>query len=121
MIARMLALFIGLFTAINLLGNLLSPGFDANAWWIHFSVWLPAWIAQISLGISAAALITFAFQNRRRGERSQFIAVIAAALAGIALLNCISFYRLLASGRIETGLPLPLLLGLCGALRLLVK
>ncbi len=121
MIARILALFIGLFIAINLLGNVIWPGFDANVWWIHFASWLPAWIANVSLGISATALIAFAFQNRRRGQRSKWIATTAAALAIVALLNAISFYWLLATGRIEAGFPVPLSLVACCALVLIAR
>jgi vancomycin permeability regulator SanA len=115
MIARILALFIGLFIAINLLGNVLWPGFDANVWWIHFASWVPAWLVKNSLAISATALIIFAFRNRQRWQRARFTAVIAAALAIIAFINSISFYWLLATGRIA-GFPLPLSLVVCGAL-----
>ena len=116
MTARILALFIGLFIAINLLGNVLWPGFDANGWWIHFARWIPEWIVKNSLAISAITLIVFAFRNRRRWQRARFTAIIAAALAMVALVNSISFYWLLATGRIEAGLPLPLSLFICGAL-----
>jgi uncharacterized SAM-binding protein YcdF (DUF218 family) len=121
MIARILALFIGLFIAINLLGNVVWPGFDANVWWIHFARWMPAWLAKASLGISAIALIAFAFQNRQRGQRSRLIAVVAMALALIAFINTISFYWLLATGRIEAGFPLPLSLVVCVALILIAR
>jgi uncharacterized SAM-binding protein YcdF (DUF218 family) len=116
MIARILALFIGCFIAINLLGNLIWPGFDANVWWIHFAHGMPAWLVKSALGISAIALIAFAFQNRRRGQRSRIVAVVGAALAAVALMNAISFYWLLATGRIEAGFPLPLSLLVCGVL-----
>jgi uncharacterized SAM-binding protein YcdF (DUF218 family) len=121
MIARIFALFIGLFIALNLLGNLLWPGFDANVWWIHFSRWLPAWIVKSSLAISAFTLVLFALQNRRRWQRAQFTAGVAAALAIVALLNAISFYRLLAMGRIEAGFPLPLSIVICSALLWIAK
>jgi uncharacterized SAM-binding protein YcdF (DUF218 family) len=112
----MLALFIGLFIAINLLGSLVWPGFDANAWWSHFSHWIPAWLAQGSLAVSAAALLAFGFQNRRHRQRSRFTSVLAAGLAVVALINTIGFYWLLATGRIEAGFPLPLSLFVCGVL-----
>ena len=41
MSTRIFALFFSLLTLVNLLGNLLWPGFDANAWWIRFEP-LPA-------------------------------------------------------------------------------
>jgi hypothetical protein len=116
MIARILALFIGLFIAINLLANIVWPGFDANVWWIHFAHWMPAWLVKSALGISAVALTAFAFQNRRRGQQSRIIAIVATALAAVALMNTISFYWLLVTGRIEAGFPLPLSLVVCGTL-----
>jgi uncharacterized SAM-binding protein YcdF (DUF218 family) len=116
MTARILALFIGLFIAINLLGNVVWPGFDANAWWIHFARWVPAWIVKNSLAISAIALIIFAFRNRQRWQRARFTGSAAVALAIIAFINSVSFYWLLARGRIEAGIPLPLSLVVCGAL-----
>src|SRR4051812_34864075 len=108
MTARILALFIGLFIAINLLGNVVAPGFDANAWWIHFSRWLPAWLAKSALTVSAIAMIAFAFRNRLRRQRSRVTAVLSAGLAIITLINTISFYWLLTEGRIDAGFPLPL-------------
>src|ERR1700742_39954 len=108
MTARILALFIGLFTLINLLGGLWWPGFDANPLWIQFGHVLPEWITNTLLAISAAFLVKFAFQNRRHGEHSRFTAAFAAGLALVAFLNTISFYRLLAMGKIEAGFPLPM-------------
>jgi uncharacterized SAM-binding protein YcdF (DUF218 family) len=116
MTARIPALFIGLFIVINLLGNVIWPGFDANVWWIHFAHWVPAWLVKNALAISAMTLIAFAFRNRQRWQRVRFTAVTAAALAIIALINSISFYWLLATGRIESGFPLPLSLVVCGTL-----
>jgi uncharacterized SAM-binding protein YcdF (DUF218 family) len=116
MTARIVALFIGLFIAINLLGNVVWPGFDANGWWIHFALWVPAWIVKTSLAVSAITLIVFAFRNHSRRQRARFTAVMAAALSLVAFINTVSFYWLLATGRIEAGFPLPLSLVVCGAL-----
>src|SRR6185503_11573348 len=98
MTARILALFIGVFIAINLLGNVVWPGFDANVWWIHFARWIPAWVVKNALAISAITLIVFALRNRLRGQRSRFTALVALALAIIAFINSTSFYWLLARG-----------------------
>lgn len=35
-VARGVALFFGLFSLLNVLGELRTPGFDANGWWIDF-------------------------------------------------------------------------------------
>lgn len=116
MIARVLALFIGLFTAVNLVGGLLWPGFDDNLWWIRFGHLLPRLLAESLLAISAVTLMKFGLQNRRRQERSRLTTVVATGLALVALLNTISFYRLLAMGQIQAGFPIPLSLVVCGGL-----
>lgn len=116
MIARILALFIGLFTAVNLAGGLLWPGFDDNLWWIRFGHVLPGWLVEIILAVAAMALLKFGFQNRGRWERSRFTAVVAASLGVVALLNTISFYWLLTMGQIQAGFPIPLSLAVCGGL-----
>ena len=116
MIARILALFIGLFIAVNFLGNIVWPGFDANPWWIHFGQWFPGWMAKGSLALAGAALLAFACRNRRRLQRSKFTAALAAGLALVALVNAGSFYWLLATGRIEAGFPVPFSLVVCCAL-----
>jgi uncharacterized SAM-binding protein YcdF (DUF218 family) len=116
MAARILALFLGVFTLLNLAGNLLWPGFDASLWWIHFGNVLPAWLAESALGIFAGFLVTFAFRNRQRGRRARFTAGLAIGFAVAALLNAITFYRLLARGRIEAGFRVPLSLVVCATL-----
>lgn len=119
MTARVLALFIGLFTLANLLGGVLWPGFDANLWWISFGHRLPAWLTNSFLAISTFALITFAMRNRQ--QKAWFTAGVAAALALVALWNTISFYRLLAAGRIAAGFPLPLSLVLSAGLMFIAR
>jgi uncharacterized SAM-binding protein YcdF (DUF218 family) len=119
MTARILALFIALFTLLNLLGNVLWPGFDANLWWIQFGHVLPAWLVKNLLAISAITLLVFAVRDRLRGQQAAFTAFVAAALAGVAFLNTIGFYRLLAMGQIEAGFPIPFSLAICGALALI--
>ena len=119
MTARVLALFIGLFTLANLLGGVLWPGFDANLWWISFGHRLPVWLTDTLLKISAFALVVFALRNRL--HRARFVAVIASALALVTLWNTITFYRLLAAGRISAGFPLPLSLVVCLGLILIAR
>lgn len=121
MIARILALFIGFFIAVNLLGNMIWPGFDANLWWINFGHRLPDWFVDGALAIAATSLILFGLRNRHRGQRSRVTAVVAAGLAVVTLVNTVSFYWLLAKGRIEAGFPLPLSLVLCAALLFMAK
>ena len=68
MSARASALFIGLFTLANLLGDVLWPGFDVNLWWISFGHRLPAWFTDALLAISAVTLVSFALRSVYRGN-----------------------------------------------------
>ena len=121
MTARILALFIGLFTLMNLLGSLLWPGFDANLWWISFGHVLPAWLVKGWLAVSAIALLIFSVRNRLPWQRSKLTAILAATLAVVTLLNTISFYRLLLNGRIEARFPVPLSLAFSAGLFLIAR
>src|SRR5207237_1333422 len=51
-IPRGLALFLGAFSILNVLGNLRSTGFDANLWWIDLRA-LPWWLANAVLFVCA--------------------------------------------------------------------
>ena len=107
MTARAFALFVALLTIMNLLGDLLWPGFDASIWWISLGT-LPVWLSKSLLAVSAFALLVFACRRPVRARRSPFTAVLALALAGVAAMNVITFYILLATNRIAAGFPLPL-------------
>ena len=53
---RGLSLFVGLMTALNLVGELLSKNFDANLWWIDLTP-IPQLIARSFLGLLAILLL----------------------------------------------------------------
>ena len=112
MTARIFALFIALFTCVNLLGDLVRPGFDGNTWWIGFGR-LPPGLGSIFLAVSAGALLVFALRKKTRQKPSPLIAGIAVTLAVFAASNTFSFYYLLATGRINAGFPVPLSLLIC--------
>jgi uncharacterized SAM-binding protein YcdF (DUF218 family) len=115
MTARIFALFIALLTLMNLFGGLLWPGFDANAWWIHFGL-LHDWLARVFLGIAATGLLVFALRTSRRPRRSPVIGGLAIVLAVVALVNAAGFYRLLLRGEIGSNFPLPLSLFIGGGM-----
>jgi len=119
MTARALALFIGVFTLMNLLGGALWPGFDANLWWISFGHVLPGWLANSLLTIFAVSLVTFALRKRSCWQRSPVVAAQAVVFAFVALVNTIGFYRMLARGQMDARFPLPFSLTVCAALLLI--
>ena len=106
MTARAFALFVALLTIMNLLGDLLWPGFDASIWWISLGV-LPEWLSKFLLAVSAFVLLRFACQRSACARRLPFTAALALALACVAAANVITFYFLLATSRIVAGFPVP--------------
>lgn len=100
-ILRGTALFFGLFTLVNLAGEILLPGFDANIWWIDMR-WLPSVTSSAGLAIFGMTLLAFGiFPLRSRGVRVA-CALIFSAAAGAACLNLMEFELLLARGVIRT-------------------
>jgi len=105
-VGRALALFLGLFSLLNLAGDLATPGFDANLWWIDLRP-LSAWVGRSVLAVSAALLATFGVLRKpRRVFRNTTLAVTGGLLIA-ALWNVAHFYLLLARGTLYRGFPLP--------------
>jgi len=117
MTARIFALFFALLTTLNLLGDLLWPGFDGNLWWISFGA-LPAWFANAILAVSAVALFAFAFRREAPSRCSRMTVILALSLAGFALANTITFFQLLVTQRITAGVPVPFSLLIFGGMLL---
>lgn len=106
-VARGLAFFLGAFSLLNILGDLRTPGFDANLWWIDFRP-LPEMAARAVLFIAAIVLLDIAVRPvaGRIGRGLRFgILVILHMLTG---LNIQRFLALLNDGVITTRAPLPL-------------
>jgi len=120
MTARAFALFVALLTIMNLLGDLLWPGFDASIWWISLGA-LPAWLSKFLLAVSAFTLLVFACRRPACARRSPFIAALALTLAGVAAMNVITFYFLLATSRIAAGFPVPLSSLICIGMLLVAR
>ena len=116
---RGLALFLGGFALVNLLGGLRHAGFDANLWWIDLRFAPPA-LANALLLVSALCLIGFAICPPRAVWRQFLTIACAGVLGGVALLNTVEFYGLLARHAVRAGLPIPLSLFVVAALGLIV-
>jgi uncharacterized SAM-binding protein YcdF (DUF218 family) len=102
-IARGLSLFFGGFTLLNLIGSRVSPGFDANIWWIDMS-FAPGWLANVLLFIGSAELLGFAVGF----PRYRLLGLAIAPLLLVAAGNVVSFYRQWQLGRIQPRVPIPL-------------
>ncbi len=119
-IPRGLGLFFGGFALLNLLGELRSPHFDANLWWIDLRPMSPA-VAATLLAASGVAMILFGVCPRMSRWRQCVTAGLIAALVGIALANAIEYVRLVRSGGIRSGAELPMSLLVALALLIVVR
>lgn len=115
MIARPLALFLGFFTLLNVIGQLRHDGFDMSLWWIDLGA-LPAWPANLLLSASAAAMALWALGPKMGPRRKAITVLLAAVLLFVAIGNAIQFYVLLGQGRLSTLFPIPLSLFIAAAL-----
>jgi uncharacterized SAM-binding protein YcdF (DUF218 family) len=109
---RGLALFLGLFTLLNLAGD---SRFDVNLWWIDLSPLLPRGVAVVTLAAFAIAMIALAFGKRNAITTALTIVMLIASIA-----NTIRYYVVLARGEIHTTIPIPLSLLISVALSLLL-
>lgn len=105
-IARAGALFLGLFTLLNLMGELLVAGFDANLWWIDVRG-LPAPLRVGLLVIASAVLIAHGVRPAAGAWRRRATQVVTGVLLLAAMWNSVVFYRLLIGGAIRAGVPVP--------------
>jgi uncharacterized SAM-binding protein YcdF (DUF218 family) len=103
---RGLATFVGGFSLLNLIGDLLRPGYDANIWWIDFRP-LPQIVARVCLIAASLLLPAYALLPDMSRWRRILTTVTTGVLACVAVWDTVSFYRLLYSGTIHAGVPLP--------------
>jgi len=116
--ARAGALFLGAFTALNLLGGFLRSGFDQTIWWVDVRPLSRAGAA-VLLAAAAGFFLAFAVRPAARPWRRWTTAGLAAALGLLALWDAWSFWRLLAAGDVHSAFPVPLSLFVAGLLSLI--
>jgi len=119
-LARGVALFLGIFTLLNLLGDLRVRGFDLNLWWIDLRG-LPGYVADPFLFLCGLLLVWFAV--RPGGGRSRRIAtaICLALLLLAALGNCLTYYSLVIGGTVRSPFPMPLSLLVAAGLGLVLR
>jgi len=120
---RALALAGGAFCLLNLAGNLLTPRFDANVWWMDLRP-MPAVPTNLLLLAGGVALLLLGTIPMLAHRWRWFTLSALLLLAAGALFNAAEFYALLLTGRIHSSFPLPLSLlvaaGLLGVSLLLL-
>lgn len=118
-VARGLALFLGIFSLLNILGEWRAPNFDASLWWIDTRP-LPHSLSQLLLGAAGVLLLAYGLRPDIAGWRRMLTRAALITLALFTLLNSISFYALSIDGLIHPQLPVPLSLVWCGVLLLIL-
>lgn len=113
--ARGVALFLSVFSLLNILGELRAPGFDANIWWIDFRP-VPRGVSRWLLSAASALAMAFAIRPRMPVYRRWATAVVLSALTAVTLRNSLTFYLLFGRGRVASWFPFPLSLFLSFAL-----
>ncbi len=105
-VVRGLAAFGGLFCALNLLGELLLPGFELNIWWVDFGP-LPAAVSWITLAAFALSMLAYAAKPDAGPCRRWATLGLTLFMLTFVSWNAINYYVLLARGSFATTLPLP--------------
>lgn len=118
-LARGMALFISSFTLVNLLGQFLVPGFDANVWWIDLrSVGISG---RIILAGAVALLLAYSLRPNMSSRRRTLTAWTVAGLMITCLCNSAQFYWLLARHRIQADYPVAFSVFMAAALAVILK
>lgn len=113
--ARGLALFLGGFTVLNLLGDFRTRTMTANILWLDVQ-FLPGIAATLLMCALAAVMLLYAIRPKPHRIRRAVAVAILIAGALCALLNAASFYLALAREQIHTIFPVPLSLFVAAAL-----
>lgn len=113
--ARGLALFMGGFSLLNLVGDLRCRGFDANLWWIDLRPMGP-WLSGGILAASAVLLIAFGIRGAGRSWRRTATQAAVTILLAAATANVIIFHVLSARNAIGTNCPIAFSLLVAAAL-----
>lgn len=116
--ARGVAAFFGGFSGLNLLGDLIAPGFDASGWWVELRT-LPHGLTSATLLVTAALLLGFALKPAMARPRQRATLLLVMCLMGVNVADALHFFDALSNGRITAPRPLPISLLSLGALSLI--
>ena len=104
---RGMALLLGAFTLLNVLGELRNPGFDANLWWIDLR-FVNSLLARVAMFVTGLLLLTFGVRPTFAPLRGLGLRGCLSVLSLVAVFNSWTFLRLVSTGEIRSGFPLPL-------------
>lgn len=114
-IARGLALFIGAFSLLNLIGELRHPGFDANLWWIDLRMLGPV-LSRGLLAVASVLLLAWAIRLPRERLRRNATILMTILLSAGAAANAAGVWILADRHIIATDCPIAFSLLVAGTL-----
>lgn len=117
---RGIALFLGVFSLLNVLVSQFGTDRLENIWWVDLS-FLPPWLATLlSLGL-AVGLVGFALFPRMHIVRRHVTSGLGVTFVFIALINTVSYYWALFNGTFIAHLPIPFSLVIAGVMVLVTR
>jgi uncharacterized SAM-binding protein YcdF (DUF218 family) len=102
-----MALLLGAFTLLNVLGELRNPGFDANLWWIDLR-FANSLLVRIAMFVTGLLLVVFGVRPTFAPLRGWGLRSWLCLLVLVAAFNSWTFLCLVSTGGIRSGFPLPL-------------
>lgn len=105
--ARVLAVWFGSLSLVNLLAGLRHPAFDPNVWWIDLR-FLPRLAGELLLGAVGALLAAHGLRPASSGGRRTAGLVAVAASVTVAATNVVAYYRTWDAGAVAARSPVPL-------------
>ena len=106
-VAQGLALFIGGFTLLSVVGAARSGALDANIWWVAVP-FVPRLVSAALLAVVGAAFVAYAVAPRMRAWRRWPTLALFVFFAAVAVYNAVDFFLAWRAGDIAPGVPLPL-------------
>ena len=108
-IVRGLSLFVGLFLVAGLVGSLRHDGSQESLWLFDAGGMPgPAFLGPVLLALAGLVLLAHGVRPAADGRRRTLTVAVFAALALVALLNVLTFYRVWGAGDIDPRVPFPL-------------
>ena len=105
-VARGLALFIGGFTLLSVVGTARSAAFDANIWWVAVPI-APRPVSAALLAAAGVASVAYAVAPHMPPWRRWTTLAVFAFFAAVAVYNAVDFYLVWRAGDIAPAVPLP--------------
>ena len=117
--ARVLAVWFGALSMLNVLAALRNPAFDPNIWWIDLR-FLPDPVGAVLMAAVGTMLVAHGVRPATPGWRRTASIVLVAAVELIVVWNAIGYYRVWDTGSIEPRSPVPLSLVIALLLGLII-